>query len=210
MGLFSKAKKMVSSNPITKLGATAIDPLNVSGMGTSLGDLLMGKKDKGTPDSYVPLHAAQEKALGKYTGLLDTNTDSLASAAVAKQEEMVRAGAQDSERQARDLVAQRGLGNSSVGLNAILGASRDMGDKIGAVRASLPAMKYQMNVDNLNSASAGIGNILKNRIFKQGREGGGRTGGLMPLLGAGIGGLLGGPGGATAGMSAGQYVTQMG
>lgn len=209
MGLIKSIKK--AAGPVGGIVGATMDPLNMSGEGGlgGLGDLLMGKKDKGTPDSYVPLDPLQMKVLGKYNQMLDTDTDGIAQNMVTQQENQVRSMAGDTERKARDLVAQRGLGDSSVGLNAILGANRDTGEKINAVRSQLPTLQYDLKSKNLGTAAGGIQNIFANRIFKQGREGGGRTGGLMPLVGAGIGGLLGGPGGAMVGMQAGQYATQM-
>lgn len=209
-----KARKSLGAVGDVVAAVPGVGSLAMGGNGLGIlggmGDLLMGKKDKGTPDSYVPLDATQVRALGKYNNLLEQDTDAMAKNMVTRQEGQVRAGAADAERKAKELVAQRGLGNSSVGLNAILGANRDTGEKLNAVRAQLPQMQYDLKTRNLDTATGGIQNILTNRIFKQGREGGGRTGGLMPLLGAGIGGALGGPAGAQVGMSAGQYATQMG
>ncbi|MGE3608005.1 MAG: hypothetical protein AB7I27_00355 [Bacteriovoracaceae bacterium] len=177
------------------------------GLGGGLGvvsDLVLGKKDPGIKDRFVALDPLQQKALGKYGDMLD-NTENLASNAVANQENLIRANAGDVERNAQKLVAQRGLGNSSVGLNAITGATRDMGDKINAARASLPGLK----MDYLNNATNGIQGILNSRTFIQGTPGGARKGGLAPLIGAGIGGYYGGAGGAQAGMGAGQAATQL-
>lgn len=172
-------------------------------------DLVLGKKDPGVADRFVALDPLQQKALGKYGEMLNFNTDNLASHAVTNQENLIRANAGDVERNAQKLVAQRGLGNSSVGLNAITGATRDLGDKINAVRASLPSMQYDMKMNNLNSATNGLQNILNSRTFIQGTPGGTRKGGLAPLIGAGIGGYYGGAGGAQAGLGAGQAATQI-
>lgn len=206
MGLFKKLKKAAF---------TSVDPLNVSGQGYGIGgisDMILGKKDKGVKDSFVPLDPLQRKALGKFGSLLDRNTDGMANEMVARQENQIRQNAADTERQAKQLTAQRGLGNSSVGLNAIINSTRNMGDQIGATRAQLPGLKYNLETQNLNTASSGIQNILNNRIFKQGREGGGRTGGLAPLIGMGLGAYAtgGSPAGAQIGSGLGSALTQMG
>lgn len=148
-------------------------------------DLLLGKKAPGVNDHYMPLDPLQQKALDKYGANMDINTDGIARSIVSNQERQIRGNAMDLERKASQLSSQRGLGNSSVGLNAILNSTRDMGDKIGAARASLPQLQHNLKLDNLDRASGGIGNILNNRTFVQGTPGGMRSGGLAaPLLSA--------------------------
>jgi hypothetical protein len=201
----------------------------------ALGNMLLGQKNPGTPDSYVPLDPLQQKALDQYGKILDTNTDQLAQDAANSQlagisrgaafgENQARQGVMDTQRQAQDMVRQRGLGNSSVGLNAILSQNRGLANQIGDIRANansqveqinagMPLNKYNMRLQNLGAASGGINDILNTRIFKQGQQGGGRTGGLAPLIGAGAGALLAPPGqqaaGAQLGVGLGQYATQM-
>lgn len=167
-------------------------------------DLLLGKKDPGTKDRYMPLDPSQKKAMGQYKEMLD-QTGRMADFEGAQMENQIRSNAMDVGRKATDMVAQRGLGNSSVGLSAILNSTRDMGDRIATTRAALPGMR----LDKLNNVSGGINSILNSRTFIQGREAG-RKGGLAPLIGAGVGGYMGGASGAQAGYGAGQALTQMG
>jgi hypothetical protein len=173
-------------------------------------DILLGKKGKATKDSYTQLDPLQQKALGQYGSILDNNTDQVAENAIAGQENQIRASGADAQRNAQDLVAQRGLGNSSVGLNAIINSNKNMGDQIGAARAMLPGLRQEMKLNNLNGATNGINSILNTRMFKQGQAAGPRTGGLAPLLGAGLGAAFGGPAGASVGMGVGNAMTQMG
>jgi hypothetical protein len=142
-------------------------------------DILFGKKDTGTKDRYMALEGEQQEALAGYNKLLKTDTDALARNSIMAQENAIRANAGDAQRQAQDLIAQRGLGRSSVGLNAILNSTRNMGEQIGQVRGQLPTLAYDLKTKNLDRATSGIQNILNNRTFIQGREGTGRNGGLV-------------------------------
>jgi len=181
--------------------------------------LLMGEKSAATPNEVIDMaspqgRAFQEQALGQYGKFLGEDVSGLARAQSANLENMARSGAADQEMRARQMVAQRGLGGTSLGLNAILGQSAQLGNQIGAIRAQSPELERQMRQQNLNFATGGINQILgeqgQSRVLKMGQAAGPRTGGLAPLIGAGLGGLLGGPAGAGIGMSAGQYATQMG
>lgn len=211
--IFQRTFKM--SGSVKKIKSVAQKVPGVTSLvagGNGLGaasDLLLGKKDPGTRDSYVPLDPLQEKALGKYGTMMDQDMGAIAENAIAGQEKQIHAGAQDLERKATGLVAQRGLGASSVGLNSIINTTRNTQDQIADTRAKLPGLKYDMQASNLNSATNGINGILNTRIFKQGQAGGPRQGGLLPVLGGGLGAAFGGPAGAGVGMSMGNAITQM-
>jgi hypothetical protein len=170
--------------------------------------LLLGKKNKGVKDSYAPLDPIQVKALGKFNKMLDINSDQEAKNQITANERQIMAGAADAERFAKDTVAQRGLGGSAAGLSSIINTRRNLGRDISANRAMLPGLKNQLSTQNLLNATQGIQSIFNNRIFKQGTPGGGRQGGLLPLLTAGIGGMMGGAGGAQAGLGIGQAINQ--
>jgi hypothetical protein len=179
-----------------------------NGLGAA-SDLLLGKKSDAVKDSYTPLDPLQTKAINQYGQLMSQDMSQIAKNRVAGQENQIRASGMDTERNAKQLIAQRGLGNSSVGLNAIINSNRDMGDRLNANRATLPGLQYDMKVANLNNTSAGINNILNTRMFKQGQAGGVRQGGLAPLLGMGLGAAFGGPGGASVGGGLGSALTQV-
>jgi hypothetical protein len=199
-------------------GAVKSVKKGIGGIGSTLGgakDLIFGGKDPGVKDRFTPLDPLQRKALDKYGSLLGESPEKMAGTLVENQEKQIRATAGDSARKAQELVAQRGLGSSSVGLNAILGASRDMGDKLGAARAQLPLLAHDLKINNLNSASRGIQDILGSRAFIQGTPSTGRSGGL---LGIGLGAAAaygaarsgGDPGaGFQAGMGAGKGIANL-
>jgi hypothetical protein len=173
-------------------------------------DTLFGKKDPGTKDRYTPLEQEQQDALAEYNKLLKTDTNALAKNSIVAQENAIRANAADAERQAQGLVAQRGLGRSSVGLNAILNSTRDMGDRIGQVRGQLPTLAHELKVNNLNTATRGIQDIYGSRAFIQGQKSTGRGGGLVGLAATGAGAYFGGAGGAQAGASMGKGIANFG
>lgn len=196
-------------------------PLNFATKALGLGsaeDLLLGKKDPGTPDEVIDLASKQgrelqEGALGKFGDVLNQDTSQLARNQTALLEKQAVAGSQDQERLARQMVAQRGLGSSSVGLNAILNQRAGVTDKLGAIRANQPMLQNQMQQQNLGFATQGINSILgeqgQSKVLKLGQASKGRQGGLMPLIGGAAGAYFGGPAGAQVGMGLGQAATQL-
>lgn len=206
---------------LTPLGWMGMNPLTEKGR-QNLKDpsnLLKGKKDPGTPDEVIDLadpagRSLQSQAIGQYGDFLNKDVGQMARNQSALLEKQAKTGADDQERLARQMVTQRGLGNSSVGLNAILNQKRDLGDKLGSIRANQPMLENQMKQQNLTFATGGINSILneqgQSKVLKMGQESKGRQGGLLPILMGGAGAYMGGPGGAQAGYGMGQAMTQMG
>lgn len=191
----------------------------LSKFGNGLKDTFLGKKDPGTPDEVIDLgdptgRAFQNQAIGKFGGMIEQDFGQMAENQSVNLENQARAGANDQEIRARQMVAQRGLGGTSLGLSAILNQKAGLSDQIGAIRANKPMLENQMTRENLQLASGGINQILneqgQSKVLKMGQASKGRQGGLMPLIGAGVGAYLGGPAGAQAGMSIGQATTQLG
>lgn len=154
-----------------------------------LGDSLFGEKDPGVAASTANIYNSDQQKLldnttNQYQDLLNKNSQ-IAQNQGAQMENQILANADDQERKAQQIVAQRGLGNSSVGLNAILGAKKNTSDQIAGVRAGLPGMQ----LDNLNKINSGIGNLLGTQsggtIYNKAQASTGRDGGLAPLLVAG-------------------------
>ena len=188
-------------------------------IGSTLTDGLLGKKDPGTPDEVIDLadpngRALQSRALNEYGQFLNQDTKQLAANQTQLQANQIRQNAEDGTMQAQKMVAQRGLGNSSVGLNAILNQKAGVADKLGANTAAEIGLANQMKQQNLNFATGGINQILgeqgQSKIFKQGQASQGRQGGLAPLIGGAVGAYVGGPAGAKVGMGLGQAATQIG
>lgn len=207
-------KAISSAAPIVQTGGLS---LLAGGKGK---DLLLGKRDPGTAGQHLDLDPslkrvtdearAQQSRIIKGFGDLLGSGDQMARNQINLQERFARRGVEDAQRQAQRFVAQRGLGNSSIGLSALMAPQRGLGERLEEIRASLPMLQ----LSNLSSISGGINAILgaqgAQRAYIPGQASMGRQGGLAPLLGAGIGGMLGGPAGATAGLGIGQAATQLG
>jgi hypothetical protein len=196
---------------VKKIGGYAKQVPGVTSLaagGNGLG-ILGGKQQAAVGDSYTPLDPSQVKAIGKYNTMMDTDTDALARSSINEQEKQIRSNTEDMERKAGQMVNQRGLGSTSVGLNAILNTSRNTADKISDTRAKLPGLQYDMKMSNLNNSTNGINSILNTRLFKQGTPAGAKQGGLLPILGMGLGAAYGGPAGAGMGYGAGNALNQM-
>lgn len=191
-----------------------------------LGDVLRGEKDPGTPDKWLDLDPSlrrnveagrtqQLEGINIYGDelkrLKGVDPGKLANIVQAKREKQLIGEGADQQRRAQQLIAQRGLGRSSVGLNAMLNADRKTQEKIGASRAEAPMLKEkiaQQRLGSIQQATGGINQALQaqgaQRDFVQGQTGGTRSGGLLGLAGGAIGAMKGGPQGAYAGQQLGQ------
>ncbi len=187
--------------------------------GPSGQELLQGKETPATPNEVIDLASPkgreiQEGLLSRYGDAANQDVGAMAQRQTSILEEQARAGVGDQERLAQKMVAQRGLGGTSLGLNAILNQSKGLGDQLGTIRANQPMLQNQLGQQNLNFATSGINQILgeqgSSKALKMGTPAGPRTGGLAPLLGGAAGAYFGGPGGAQAGMAGGQALTQLG
>jgi hypothetical protein len=196
------------------------DPLSkgINKVTGAIDSTLLGEKDPGTSDQVVDFASKQgrdlqEQSLGKYGEFLNQDTKQLAANQIAQQSNQARANVEDQQRKAQQMVAQRGLGSSSIGVNAILNQGANLGNQLGAIQASQPALENQMRQQNLNFATGGINQILgeqgQSKVLKLGQASKGRQGGLAPLIGAGAGAYMGGPAGAQAGLGIGQAATQL-
>lgn len=178
--------------------ATAVVTLGGSELyrGLGLKDLLMGKKSEGSPEKYSKLEPEQAAVLGVYRDeikkLGEMDTAGMSKIQVNQLENQVRASADDEERKAQEMVAQRGLGKSSVGIGAILGTKRDLQNRVSAVRAQEPILRQgyeNERINRLGTLSGGINSIFNQRMYSPEVGGGVREGGLLGL-GLGLGGAL--------------------
>jgi hypothetical protein len=170
----------------------------LAGVAKDLGGMLGLNDEKGQDSKYIDLdpglkrvtdsaRLGQESAIGKYKDLMGQNTNQIAENEIAGMENQARTMSGDVQRKATDLVSQRGLGNSSVGLNAIINSTRGLNDQIGGIRAKLPGLQRGLAMENLNTSTQGLNSILgaqgAQRAYQQGTEG--TKGSLLPLLGMG-------------------------
>jgi hypothetical protein len=185
----------------------------------AIGDTLLGKKDPGQAAQTIDLNSAQgtdiqNTLLNQLSSVGSKDYGRIAQNQTDQQENQARQGVADSEMIARQNVAQRGLGNTSMGLNAINGANQNLGSKIGEIRAGKLGLENQMQQQGLGLATHGVNAILGQqanaKIYSPAVASKGRQGGLMPLIGAGVGGYFGGAEGAKMGMGIGQAATQVG
>lgn len=190
----------------------------LSDIGNSLKGTLLGEKTPSTPDEVIDLadprgRQFQSALIDKFGAEALTDSGQVARSQIAAQEAQALQNVKDQEMRARQLVAQRGMGRTASGISTILNQSRDIGDQVARIRAQQPGLERQLRQENLGFGSSGINQILneqgQSKILKTGQQAGPRTGGLLPLVTAGIGGLLGGAPGAQVGLGVGQYATQM-
>ena len=191
-----------------------------------LKDILRGEKDKGVPDKMIALDPSLRKATeaaraGQFQGaglynkeltrLEGVDPNEIARLQQVKGEKALGAQSADEQRRAQQLVAQRGLNRSSVGLNAMINAGEGARDGVAELRSNQPLMQEQAalaKTQSVNAATGGLNSILNaqgaSRDYMQGRTGGKRSGGLLSLAGAAAGAYYGGPQGAAAGQQLGQ------
>lgn len=191
-----------------------------------LGDVLRGEKDPGVADKYLNLdpslqrnteqgRRAQAQGLGlqseELKRLQGVNVDQLANRVQVKGEKALIGQGKDEQRRAQQLVAQRGLNRSAVGLNAMVNAGGKTHDKLASMRADAPMMREKIagqRMQSIGNVTGGINQSLGShgaqRDFVQGRTGGQRSGGLLSLAGTAAGAYFGGPAGAAAGQGLGQ------
>lgn len=203
-----------------KVVKAVTNPLGVLGNKDIVGgakNLLFGKKVGPTNTILNPEDYEMKKnAVSMYNrGLQGLMQDQVAArlgrGARAQTNLMLRQNRQnteDAQRRLSQLQAQRGMGNSSIGLGQALGLERDAIQRMGDIRSSEDARrraeKTRASQALVNAASFGAGRTIDRRITE-----GGRKGGIAPLVGAGLGAAFGGPQGAQLGMSLGNAAQTM-
>lgn len=158
----------------------------------TLGDTLFGKEDPGQAASVVNVNSPEAQkfttqAMNKFGEYLNKDPNQIAENQTVLQENQARQNALDQEMQAKQAVAQRGLGNTSLGLNAVLNSKQDLNKQIGAIRANQPMLANQLGQQNLNFAAGGIGNLMgaqnQGIIYNKAVASQGRLpGGIAPIL----------------------------
>jgi hypothetical protein len=177
-------------------------------MGSKVSNLIKGKKVT-TPADAI---AADLKDLGrKGVGiqkrglgyLKDYDPTAGITQGIERQKSMIAGGVDDARRKMNKMSAQRGLGGSSVGIGAVLGAEERAADKIRALDASKAGALSQARLSgakNLMGVGKGLvsqrGPIRMNAVTK-------RKGGYGKLIGTAAGAAIGGPAGAQIGSGIG-------
>ncbi len=159
--------------------------------------------------------AAQLSGLGALRSTLSEDPTELArSQAAAERLSSVRASraaGEDTARRLQEQIAQRGMGTSSVGLAGLSNIRRQTAQDISranvAEQLSLPERIRALRLQQAQGLIGGAGQVLgqpgtEARTYMQPATGG--SGGLAPLLGAGLGAYFGGAQGAQIGAGLGK------
>lgn len=178
-----------------------------------LGDLLGGKEKTIKKDPLADdinssgkqgLSMLKSGAAGLNKFFYSNPQDSV-NAQIDSENKMLRSSSQDAIRKTRDMVAQRGMGNSSIGLGEEINQGRVLSDKLALNKATgLDRIRSLLN-EQMNTGSQ-LFNVKSSQGPIQMQDVKYKTGGIAPLLGAGVGGYLGGASGAQVGMGLGQYL----
>ena len=186
-----------------------------AGKSSGIQDALFGKKQgasKADPIAQdvrrVQLQAlnTQEQGLGEMNKALAYDPSKRAAFDIARQKTLATSGLQDQRRELQAQIARRGLGNSSIGLNAALGLQKQTGDQVRQIEASRPQLQQQLAEQRANKFLQAGGNVMasQNAPIQFRDVEGKRGGGISGLLGAAAGGLMtGSPQGAMAGYNIG-------
>lgn len=197
-----------------------------------LGDLLRGEKEAGVPDKMIALDpslrkATEEARKGQFQGaglynkeltrLEGVDPNEIARLQQVKGEKALGAQSADEQRRAQQLVAQRGLNRSSVGLNAMINAGEGARDNVAELKSNEGLMREKAALaksQSVNAATGGLNSILNaqgaSRDYMQGKTGGARSGGLLGLLGGAAGAYAAGSNGGNPmqGFQGGQALGQ--
>jgi hypothetical protein len=180
-----------------------------------LGDLLKGKEKKISADPLAAdINAAGKSGIGmiqdganSLNSIYSQDPTSLINKQIGMENAVARNAADDATRRTRQLIAQRGMGGSSIGLGQEVNQKRSLMETLGLNSASREGRIRDMSIGNAQGR-VNAGNSLWNLKASQGpiqmTDVKYRTGGLAGLIGAGVGGYLGGAQGAQAGMGIGQ------
>jgi hypothetical protein len=181
-------------------------------IGGGITDFLLGKEIK--PDAIAgDIRGAQAYGIQqaiKGSKALEEELAKPADEIIKKQQEAATksalTAAQDARRKAQQVMAQRGLAGSSLGLSSDRSITQALGKQLGDIQAATPALLRQQRLsDAAARMSAGTG-IFGMTGGAGVNFGGGRSGGLLGIAGAvapiagSIGGMMaGGPAGGAAG-----------
>lgn len=179
-------------------------------------DALMGRDQTYYADELAdPINKAGKKGLKYMTGgasdlnkVYSQNPNKLVNNQIALENRLARGAADDAIMRTRQLVAARGMGNSSIGLGSEINQNRQFNNQLAMNNASALGRIRDMSIENgqgrmatgsalFNTKLQGQQNLQMQNITR-------RTGGIAGLVGAGAGAYFGGPQGAQAGLAMGQ------
>lgn len=224
-GAIGSALGGIAMGPAGSLLGGAFGASNSDG----LTDLLMGKKQGSFKADQIAgqIRGAQaqgiataQKGLGELNSAIDAGGGAaLMRKQLADTQTGIVSSAEDARRRAQQLMAQRGLAGSSLGLSADRSITQEAGKQNAAAVAALPGairnqaiQDAQMRMSGGQGLFAGLGGGSGIRFHNEAgqRSGGilGVAGALAPVAGTALGLMAGGRPGAAAGNAAGQSVAQ--
>lgn len=188
-------------------------------------DLLFGKKEAGYAPGRYELDPNVKAARDINLGYQKTGMERLAAATsgdvnkeveaqAAREARGVQATTQDAAKRLQQLINQRGIGRTSVGLTQQVAQEQTAQDRIAEIKASIPERIRALKLQNANLLLQASNQSLQSPGVQgeayAGYEGG-RKGGLAPLIGMAAGGIASGgnPAAMQVGMGAGQYLQGM-
>lgn len=179
-----------------------------------MGSVLKGKEKKISAD---PLSGAMNDSAGfgmdyyRRAGKLlhaaySQPTDNIVNQQIGMENKLIRGAGEDSLRSTDQLVGQRGMGSSSIGLGIRNNVERSLAEKLAMNNASRDMRQRDMRIDALRGRM-GAGEALMKPKLSQGPVQMNtvkyRTGGLAGVIGGAAGAYFGGPAGAQAGLALG-------
>lgn len=219
MGIkFKKVLKGAGIGSVLGLGG-AITGGILGGGGGAVKDFLLGKKKGGFSADEIAgeIRRVQgkgiltaEQGLEKLNKAMETDADSIVREQAARQQTGILSAAQDARRRAQQMMAQRGLKNTSLGLASDRSITQSVGEQNAALQAQLPGMIRNQRIADAQTLQqgglgtfGGLGGSAGVRFHGQegSRSGGvlGVASALAPLAGTVAGGIFGGPMGASMG-----------
>jgi hypothetical protein len=148
---------------------------------------------KGLRRSGVDLQKTAIQAMG------GTDVGQMARAEAARESDLIRGAGEDAAQKTNQLISQRGLGNSSIGLGQQVQNTRQTANAINANNADMGNRIRRIANENVALGSNLIAQAGPLRLNTTKR----REGGLGGALGTAIGAAVGGPAGAKIGGSIG-------
>ena len=217
MGLFDKVKKGFNSslglgknNDLFNIGAAVMtggaSELVAKSEKGGISDILLGKKAKTiNPDAIAnQIRDTQSRGIGELNAALDTPSADIVREQATRQKTGVLSSAQDARRNAQKLIAQRGLGGSSIGLGLNRSIDQQAGKDIATIDAQMPGQIRNQQIQDATTR-IGVGNVNQSGMNFNTIEGQ-RSGGILGIAsklasvaGMVAGGMAGGPAGASVG-----------
>jgi hypothetical protein len=186
------------------------DPLVDKGLGMDggLGGKTIGPDAEAAELRRIKLKAAygEEDAFDRFRKRMDEDPSQQVQYDIGQENKALSQQAEDQKRTIQDQVAQRGLGNTSLGLNAMRTAGAEASQKIGANLASFKKRLEDEKLNRLSEFRNVAGQTLSGQnvpIRFQAQKQPGLLDRLLPLGGAVAGGMLGGAPGAAVGAQLG-------